>query len=214
MKRLVDVLAAAFGLILLSPVLVCVAVAVKATSRGPVFFKQERVGRHGAAFLLWKFRSMVVDAPEKGPALTTRNDWRVTGVGRVLRATKADELPQLLNVLRGDMSLVGPRPEVPKFVAFWPSDVKQRVLSVRPGLTDSAAISIDEQAMLASATDPEWTYVHDVVPMKLASYERYVASHPLRVDLAILGRTILYVAGLAKAERPTTRRRPTASDRA
>ena len=214
MKRLVDVLAAAFGLILLSPVLVCIAVAVKATSRGPVFFKQERVGRHGEAFWLWKFRSMVVDAPEKGPALTTRNDWRVTGVGRVLRATKADELPQLLNVLRGDMSLVGPRPEVPKFVAFWPPDVKQRVLSVRPGLTDNAAISIDEQAMLASATDPEWTYVHDVMPMKLASYERYVASHPLRVDLAILGRTILYVAGLVKAERPATRRRPTASGRA
>jgi lipopolysaccharide/colanic/teichoic acid biosynthesis glycosyltransferase len=208
------VLAAAFGLILLSPVLVCIAVAVKATSKGPVFFKQERVGRYGEAFLLWKFRSMVVDAQEKGPALTARNDWRVTGVGKVLRATKVDELPQLLNVLRGDMSLVGPRPEVPQFVAFWPEDVKQRVLSVRPGLTDNAAISIDEQAMLASAADPEWTYVHDVMPMKLAAYELYVASHPLRVDLAILGRTILYVAGVVKAERPATRRRPTASGRA
>jgi lipopolysaccharide/colanic/teichoic acid biosynthesis glycosyltransferase len=140
---------------------------------------------------------MVVDAPDKGPALTARMDRRVTAVGRVLRATKADELPQLLNVLRGDMSLVGPRPEVPKFVAYWPSDVKQRVLSVRPGLTDNAVISIDEEAMLASATDPEWTYVHDVLPMKLALYERYVANHPLRVDLAILGRTILHVAGLA-----------------
>jgi lipopolysaccharide/colanic/teichoic acid biosynthesis glycosyltransferase len=197
MKRLVDVLASAFGLIVLSPVLVCIAVAVKATSKGPVFFRQERVGRHGKAFLLWKFRSMVVDAPEKGPPLTIRNDRRVTAVGRVLRATKADELPQLLNVLRGDMSLVGPRPEVPKFVAFWPPDVKQRVLSVRPGLTDSAAISIDEEGMLASAADPEWTYVHDVLPIKLAFYERYVEDHALRVDLVILWRTILHVTGLA-----------------
>jgi lipopolysaccharide/colanic/teichoic acid biosynthesis glycosyltransferase len=198
MKRLVDVAAAIFGLILLSPVLACIAVAVKATSEGPVLFAQERVGRHGKTFLIWKFRSMVVDAPEKGPALTTRMDRRVTSVGRVLRATKADELPQLLNVLRGDMSLVGPRPEVPKFVAYWPSDVKQRVLSVRPGLTDNAVISIDEQAMLASATDPEWTYVHDVLPMKLALYERYVANHPLRVDLAILGKTLLRVAGVLR----------------
>jgi lipopolysaccharide/colanic/teichoic acid biosynthesis glycosyltransferase len=198
MKRLVDVVAAIFGLILLSPVVACVAVAVKATSEGPVFFAQERVGRHGKTFVIWKFRSMVVDAPEKGPALTARMDRRVTSVGRVLRATKADELPQLFNVLRGDMSLVGPRPEVPKFVAYWPSDVKQRVLSVRPGLTDNAVISIDEEAMLASATDPEWTYVHDVLPMKLALYERYVANHPLRVDLAILGRTLLRVAGLVR----------------
>jgi lipopolysaccharide/colanic/teichoic acid biosynthesis glycosyltransferase len=213
MKRLIDVLASAFGLIVLSPVLVCIAVAVKVTSYGPVFFRQERVGRHGQAFLIWKFRSMIVDAPEKGPALTARKDWRVTAVGRVLRATKADELPQLINVLRGDMSLVGPRPEVPKFVAFWPADVKQRVLSVRPGLTDNAAISIDEEAMLAAATDPEWTYVHDVLPMKLALYERYVAKHPLRVDLAILGRTVLHVVGV-KAERSSSRPRPTASGRA
>jgi lipopolysaccharide/colanic/teichoic acid biosynthesis glycosyltransferase len=198
MKRLVDVVAAIFGLTVLLPVLACIAVAVKATSKGPVFFTQERVGRHGKAFLLWKFRSMVFDAPEKGPALTTRKDRRVTAVGRVLRATKADELPQLLNVLRGDMSLVGPRPEVPKFVAYWPPDVKRRVLSVRPGLTDNAVISIDEEAMLASATDPEWTYVHDVLPMKLALYERYVADHPLRVDFAILGRTILQVAGFVR----------------
>jgi len=174
------------------------AVAVKATSKGPVFFTQERVGRDSKPFLLWKFRSMVFDAPEKGPALTTRKDRRVTAVGRVLRATKADELPQLLNVLRGDMSLVGPRPEVPKFVAYWPPDVKRRVLSVRPGLTDNAVISIDEEAMLASAADPEWTYVHDVLPMKLALYERYVADHPLRVDFAILGRTILHVAGFVR----------------
>jgi lipopolysaccharide/colanic/teichoic acid biosynthesis glycosyltransferase len=198
MKRLVDVVVAIFGLIVLLPVLAFIAVAVKATSKGPVFFTQERVGRDSKPFLLWKFRSMVFDAPEKGPALTTRKDRRVTAVGRVLRATKADELPQLLNVLRGDMSLVGPRPEVPKFVAYWPPDVKRRVLSVRPGLTDNAVISIDEEAMLASAADPEWTYVHDVLPMKLALYERYVADHPLRVDFAILGRTILHVAGFVR----------------
>jgi lipopolysaccharide/colanic/teichoic acid biosynthesis glycosyltransferase len=190
MKRLVDVVAAIVGLVVLSPLLACIAVAVKVGSKGPVFFAQERVGRHGKAFLLWKFRSMVADAPEKGPAVTARKDGRVTGVGRVLRATKVDELPQLLN---------GPRPEVPKFVAYWPADVKQRVLSVRPGLTDNAVISIDEQAMLASATDPEWTYVHDVLPKKLALYERYVANHPLRVDFAILGRTILQVAGFVRS---------------
>jgi lipopolysaccharide/colanic/teichoic acid biosynthesis glycosyltransferase len=214
MKRLIDVVGAAFGLMLLSPVLLCIAVAVKATSFGPALFRQKRVGRYGRTFLLLKFRSMVVDAADKGPALTTRSDWRVTAVGRFLRATKADELPQLVNVLRGDMSLVGPRPEVPKFVAFWPEDVKQRVLAVRPGLTDTAAISIDEGALLASAADPEWTYVHEVLPIKLALYEQYAANHPLRVDLAILGKTVLHVAGLAKSERSSAGPRPTASGRA
>jgi lipopolysaccharide/colanic/teichoic acid biosynthesis glycosyltransferase len=192
-KRTIDVLVAALALTLLSPLLASIAVGVKATSRGPVLFRQERIGRGGRPFRLYKFRSMIADAPSRGPQLTVRDDPRVTRFGRFLRRTKLDELPQLFNVLRGDMSLVGPRPEVPKYVALYPQGVRERVLSVRPGLTDQAAVTLDEERILAQAADPEWTYVYQVLPSKLALYEQYVATQGLLVDIAIIARTLFRI---------------------
>jgi len=192
-KRGIDVLIAALGLVLLSPLLASIAAGIKLSSPGPVLFGQERVGRGGRPFRLYKFRSMVADAPSRGPQLTVGDDPRVTAFGRFLRRTKLDELPQLINILRGDMSIVGPRPEVPKYVALYPQEVRERVLSVRPGLTDQAAITLDEERVLAQAADPEWTYVSEVLPSKLALYEQYVATHGLLVDLAIIARTVLRI---------------------
>jgi lipopolysaccharide/colanic/teichoic acid biosynthesis glycosyltransferase len=137
---------------------------------------------------------MVVDAERRGPLITVGRDPRITPLGRLLRRWKLDELPQLLNVLRGQMSVVGPRPEVAKYVALYPTDVRERVLSIRPGLTDPAVIALDEERVLGNAPDPEWTYLHLLLPAKLALYERYVATHGLAVDLAIIARTILRVA--------------------
>jgi lipopolysaccharide/colanic/teichoic acid biosynthesis glycosyltransferase len=193
-KRIVDVLVSTIGLILLMPVFAGIAAGVKITSKGPVLFGQERIGRGGRPFTIYKFRSMVVDAASRGLPLTVGNDPRVTFFGRFLRRTKLDELPQLFNVLRGDMSLVGPRPEVAKYVAVYPPDVRDRVLSVRPGLTDRAAVTLDEEGILAQAVDPEWTYMHEVLPQKLALYEQYVVGHGFLGDLAIIVRTVLYVA--------------------
>ena len=192
-KRVVDVLTATIGLILLAPLFAAIAVGVKLTSSGPIFFKQERIGLGGRPFDLYKFRSMVADASSLGPQLTIGDDPRITSFGRFLRRTKLDELPQLFNVLRGDMSIVGPRPEVPKYVALYPQGVRERVLSVRPGLTDQAAITLDEERVLAQAADPEWTYVSEVLPSKLALYEQYVATHGLLGDLAIIARTVLRI---------------------
>jgi lipopolysaccharide/colanic/teichoic acid biosynthesis glycosyltransferase len=188
-KRVVDVLLATTGLILLAPLFAAIAVGVKVTSSGPVIFKQERIGLRGRPFNLYKFRSMVADASNRGLQLTVGDDPRVTRLGRFLRRFKLDELPQLFNVLRGEMSIVGPRPEVPKYVALYPEGVRERVLSVRPGLTDQAAITLDEERMLAQSADPERTYVSEVLPSKLALNEQYVASHGLLVDLAIIART-------------------------
>jgi lipopolysaccharide/colanic/teichoic acid biosynthesis glycosyltransferase len=189
-KRVVDVLLATTGLILLAPLFAAIAVGVKVTSSGPVIFKQERIGLRGRPFNLYKFRSMVADASNRGLQLTVGNDPRVTRLGRFLRRFKLDELPQLFNVLRGEMSIVGPRPEVPKYVALYPEGVRERVLSVRPGLTDQAAITLDEERMLAQSADPESTYVSELLPFKLALYEQYVATQGLLVDLAIIARTV------------------------
>jgi lipopolysaccharide/colanic/teichoic acid biosynthesis glycosyltransferase len=207
MKRVVDVLIASIGLILLAPLFAAIAIGVKLTSSGPALFKQDRIGCGGRSFRLYKFRSMVVDAANRGPHLTVGDDPRVTRFGKFLRRAKLDELPQLFNVLCGDMSVVGPRPEVPKYVALYPPEVRDRVLSVRPGLTDQAVVSLDEERILAQATDPEWTYVHEVLPSKLAIYEQYVVAHGLRVDLAIVVRTLLRVA---LGRRPRTRVGPPA----
>jgi lipopolysaccharide/colanic/teichoic acid biosynthesis glycosyltransferase len=193
-KRLVDVLVAGTGLILLSPLFAAIALGVKLTSSGPVLFRQERIGRGGRPFALYKFRSMLANAPSDGLLITVQNDPRITPFGKLLRRTKLDELPQVLNILRGDMSLVGPRPEVAKYVALYPQDVRERVLSVRPGLTDEAAIMLDEERVLAQAPDPEWTYVHQVLPAKLALQEQYVARRGLFVDLEIMVRTMLHIA--------------------
>jgi len=138
-KRLFDIVCAGLGLLLLSPLLLAVAVWIKLDSRGPVMFRQERVGRFGAPFRIHKFRTMRVDAPRLGPQITIGDDARITRSGRWLRATKVDELPQLWDVLRGAMSLVGPRPEVPRYVALYPAELRELVLSVRPDTTPPSA---------------------------------------------------------------------------
>ena len=190
MKRLFDILASAVGLFLLAPLFVLVAVAIVLTSRGPVFFRQERIGRNFVPFRIFKFRSMVADAPTQGGQITAGADRRITRVGRVLRATKLDEVPQLINVLVGDMSLVGPRPEVPKYVAMFPDDFRQ-ILVVRPGITDPASVKFrDESAILGRAADPEAEYVGRVLPEKLELGKEYVARQSFWYDLSLIFRTL------------------------
>ena len=179
-------LASAVGLVLLSPVFVVVAVAIAATSPGPVFFRQVRIGRHGEPFRMYKFRSMRVDAEALGGQLTVSGDTRVTRVGAFLRASKIDELPQLINVLVGEMSLVGPRPEVPRYVALYTPE-QRRVLEVRPGITDPASIRYrDESAVLARAADPERAYVEEVLPHKLAINLAYLERRSVASDVGVI----------------------------
>jgi lipopolysaccharide/colanic/teichoic acid biosynthesis glycosyltransferase len=194
MKRLFDLAVAATGLALTLPVLLLVGLAVKLDSPGPVLFRQQRVGRHGRPFELLKFRTMVDSGDCTGPLVTAAGDRRVTRVGRLLRASKIDEVPQLWNVIRGQMSLVGPRPEVARYVALYPAGVATKVLSVRPGMTDEASIRFrNESEILARAEDPERAYVERVLPQKLALYQQYVERHSVIGDLGILLRTLYVV---------------------
>ena len=193
MKRLFDIVVSSFGLILLSPLLVAIAVAVAMSSRGPILFRQQRVGQFFHPFTLYKFRTMVVGS-DSGPAVTAEGDSRVTAIGRVIRKTKLDELPQLINVLKGDMSLVGPRPEVARYVDLFRSDYEE-ILSVRPGITDQAAIAYrNEEELLSGYTDPEAGYVNVVLPAKIALYRRYIRERGMLGDLKILFATIWRVA--------------------
>jgi lipopolysaccharide/colanic/teichoic acid biosynthesis glycosyltransferase len=195
-KRLFDIVCAAIGLLLLSPLLLVVAAWIKLDSPGPVMFRQERVGRFGRSFRIHKFRTMRVDAPRLGPQITVGEDARITRSGRWLRATKVDELPQLWDVLRGAMSLVGPRPEVPRYVAMYPAELREVVLSVRPGITDPASLSFrNESELLARAADPEREYVEVVMPMKLRLAAEYVRNASLGGDI----RLILATLGAIKA---------------
>lgn len=192
-KRLFDLAAALAGLALLWPLLLAIALWVKLDSPGPVFFRQVRVGRGGQLFRIHKFRTMQVHAEREGQ-LTVGADARVTGAGHILRKTKLDELPQLLDVLYGDMSLVGPRPEVPRYVAHYPAAVRDIVLSVRPGITDWASIRmIDENEILGRAADPERAYIEQVLPEKLGYYLRYAQGYSLAEDLRIIAATLLKI---------------------
>jgi lipopolysaccharide/colanic/teichoic acid biosynthesis glycosyltransferase len=190
-KRLFDLIASALGLLLLSPLLLLVALAIKLDSRGPVMFRQERVGRHGRSFRIHKFRTMAHDPQARGPLITVGADARITRVGAWLRAAKLDELPQLVDVLAGDMSIVGPRPEVPKYVAMYPPALRDKVLSVRPGITDPVSLRfVDESALLARAADPEREYVEVVMPQKLAAAVAYAEHATLASDLRVIGQTL------------------------
>lgn len=190
-KRLFDLLVSALALVVLSPVLLAIALAVKVDSSGPVFFKQQRVGRFGRPILIHKFRTMVADAEARGMQITVGADPRVTSVGRILRRSKLDELPQLLDVFVGTMSLVGPRPEVPRYVACYPEDVRDIVLSVRPGITDRASIEFrHENEILGRAKDPHEAYVNEVLPVKLEYYCDYVRTQSFVGDLAIIYDTV------------------------
>jgi lipopolysaccharide/colanic/teichoic acid biosynthesis glycosyltransferase len=190
-KRLFDWMLSSLGLLALSPLLLAIALLVKLDSPGPVFFRQERVGRYGKPFHIHKFRTMRHDPLGAGPQITVGADARITRVGGFLRASKLDELAQLIDVWLGDMSLVGPRPEVPRYMAHYPAEVRDKVLSVRPGITDIASIEYrDESAVLARASDPEQAYLREVLPHKLMLAARYVDRSSLALDVWLILRTI------------------------
>ena len=185
-KRAFDLVLATVGFIALSPVLAVLAAWIRLDSRGPALFRQERIGRYGRPFTMLKFRTMRAEPRSAGPLLTAEVDPRITRAGQFLRRTKLDELPQLINVIRGEMSLVGPRPEVAKYVALYPPGVRRIVLSVRPGITDYAALRYRDESALLGTDDPEAVYVSTILPQKLALYERYVAEQSLATDLRLI----------------------------
>jgi lipopolysaccharide/colanic/teichoic acid biosynthesis glycosyltransferase len=189
-KRLFDVVFSALGLLVLAPLLLVLAVLIKSSEKGPVFFLQERVGRHGRLFKIWKFRTMVVNAERLGHSITAGNDRRITPVGRWLRKTKCDELPQLWNVLRGDMSFVGPRPEVPRYVALYTAE-QRKVLELKPGITDLATLEFRrEEELLTRAVDLETFYTRECIPRKIALNISYAREANLWTDVKIILRTI------------------------
>lgn len=193
-KRLLDVTASGAGLLVLSPLLLLIALAIRLDSPGPVFFRQERVGRDGRPFRIYKYRTMRVDAEKLGAPITVGRDPRITRVGHWLRKSKLDELPQLLNVLKGEMSLVGPRPEVPKYVALYTPE-QRRVLSIKPGITDLASIAFrDENDLLAGQTDPERFYVEEIMPRKLELNLEYLERASVGYDLWLIARTFWRIA--------------------
>ena len=194
-RRAFNVVSSAAGLLVLSPVLLAVGIAIALDSKGPVFFRQVRVGRGGVPFEIVKFRSMTVDAEAKGGQLSIGADPRVTRVGRVIRAWKLDELPQLFNVLKGDMDLVGPRPEVPRYVALY-TPAQREVLSVRPGITDPASVAFrDESALMGQQEDPERYYVEVIMPHKLKLNLEYLAERTLASDVRVILGTLAAVTG-------------------
>ena len=196
MKRCFDFVLSLMGLIALLPVFIVVACMVKKDG-GPVFYRQQRVGKHGTLFNIYKFRSMVIDADKTGAKVTASHDPRITRIGSLLRKTKIDELPQLFNVLIGDISLVGPRPEVPYYVSKWPDACKKTILSVKPGITDYATLYYnDEQAVLAKTDDPKEAYMEEVMPHKLEMYKRYVEDQNFWLDLRLILATLGRIAGL------------------
>lgn len=198
-KRAFDLLVGGAGLLLAAPLMLALALWVKADSPGPALFRQQRVGQGGRMFNILKFRTMRAGSAEQGPAVTAAGDARITRAGAWLRRTKLDELPQLLNVLRGEMSLVGPRPEVPRYMALYEPAVRERILSVRPGITDLAALEFrDEERLLAAAPDVERAYVEQILPVKQRYYLDYVARHSVGGDVRILLKTLAALLGVGR----------------
>ena len=192
-KRLLDITCSVAGLLLLCPLMIPIAILIRLEDGGPIFYKGERVGRNGNLFKMFKFRSMVVNADKLGPSSTSAEDPRITRIGHFLRKYKLDELPQLLNVLRGDMSIVGPRPEVKYFTDMYTED-EMIILSVKPGITDWASIwNCDEGSILAGSRDPDRAYFELIRPTKLALQMKYVKERSFWVDLKIILLTLLAV---------------------
>ncbi len=194
-KRLFDIFWTSLGLLLLWPVFLVIALLIKIDDGGPVFYRQIRVGRGGKPFRIWKFRTMVVDADKIGGSLTVGRDPRITRTGYWLRKFKLDELPQLFNVLSGEMSLVGPRPEVPEYVARYTQDQK-RVLELTPGITDPASIAYrNENEILASSDDPEAVYLSEIMPEKIRLNLQYAEKSTVWTDFLTILKTLLRLAG-------------------
>ena len=186
MKRFLDIAVSVLGLVLLLPVLIVISIIIKTMDSGPVFFVQERIGKNFKVFKMIKFRTMSPVSQKEGTVITTADDLRVTKIGRFLRRTKLDEIPQLINVLKGDMSIVGPRPEVPKYVQMFKNDYG-KILAVRPGLTDYAAIKfMNEEDILKEYDDNEAAYIKEILPVKILLYKRYVEESAFKTDLAII----------------------------
>ena len=189
-KRIFDIVMAIFGLLVLSPIFLVISLAIKIDSNGPVFFKQIRVGLNGKEFKIFKFRTMVTDAEKKGMQITVGKDSRITKVGAFIRKCKIDEIPQLINVLVGEMSFVGPRPEVPKYVAMY-SESDREILKVRPGITDLASIEYrDENEVLGKSKNPEKTYIEEVMPAKIVLNREYISKCSIMYDVLLILRTI------------------------
>ncbi|MDR1846962.1 MAG: sugar transferase [Bacteroidales bacterium] len=192
MKRCFDVIASFFGILILSPLLLAIAITVSLGSKGGVFYRQQRVGQYGKDFTLYKFRSMRINADTQGLLTIGGKDSRITKTGYFIRKYKLDELPQLFNVLRGDMSLVGPRPEVRKYVNLYTAEQK-RVLEVRPGITDPASIAFrNENDLLAEASEPEKFYIAEVMPAKLRLNIQYLQNRSFCSDIGVIFRTIFH----------------------
>ena len=189
-KRIFDFIASFVGLILLSPLFLIVAFLIKKEDGGSIFFRQTRVGQNGKFFKIYKFRTMVENAENLGAQVTKGDDPRITRIGKVLRKYKIDELPQLINVLKGEMSLVGPRPEVPKYVEAFKEDYKE-ILKVKPGITDYASLEYkDENELLKNINNPEEIYLKQILPEKIKYYKRYIKDISFWTDLKLIFRTI------------------------
>ena len=193
LKRLMDIVISGGALLVIWPVLLVVALAIKIDDPGPVFYRQVRVGRGGKTFRIFKFRTMVVDADKKGLAITVGRDNRITRVGALLRKTKLDELAQLINVFTGEMSFVGPRPEVPKYVDMY-TPYQRQVLLVRPGITDYASIAYrNENDLLAGSDDPEKMYIEKIMPDKIELNMKYLREISPLADIRLILSTIVAV---------------------
>jgi len=191
MKRVFDILMATIGLILLSPLFLLVAVLIKLDSPGPIFFRQERIGKRFRPFFIYKFRTMVENAAQIGTEITYGNDPRITRIGRLLRETKIDELPQIINVLKGEMSLVGPRPEIRQYVELFQRDYEE-ILKVRPGISDMASLKYsDEASLLGNSRNPREEYISRVLPDKIRLAREYIKHSSLVFDLRLIFKTLL-----------------------
>ena len=195
MKRLFDIVTSFFGLLFLSPLFLFLAICIVLESKGGVFYFQERIGKNFVPFKLYKFRSMRPDSDKKGLLTVGMRDNRITRTGYYIRKYKLDEFPQLINVLLGDMSIVGPRPEVKKYVDMY--DARQRsVLNVQPGITDWASLEYyKENELLSQSTDPEKTYIEEIMPAKLLINQKYIANHSMSEDIKIIWMTARKVWG-------------------
>lgn len=185
-KRIFDIIASGIGLMLLSPILILIAIGISLGSKGGIFYRQERIGLGGIPFRIYKFRTMFIDADKKGLLTVGDRDPRVTPIGYYLRKSKLDELPQLINVFVGDMSLVGPRPEVKRYVDLY-NESDKKILNVRPGITDYASIHYrNETEFLKQAADPEKEYIHTIMPAKIALNKKYIEEKSLFTDIKII----------------------------
>lgn len=192
-KRLFDICASIGGLLVLALPFCMVAIIIKLTSKGPVYFRQERVGKNGKTFRIYKFRTMTVNAEAQGMQITVGADRRITKIGQILRKTKIDELPQLINVLKGEMSFVGPRPEVPRYVELY-SDYQKNILKIKPGITELASIVYrDENEVLAQSEDPEKTYIEEIMPKKIELNMEYMQKMSFWYDIKLIFKTFAAV---------------------